>query len=465
MAFFLSFALLSAIAISSPLHPVPVSNWFISGVLGISLIAPAISIACRQFVFKRLARQPEHSRRHLRLYVRCERVLPFLWFLASIVSVFVFRWRSIVRFNWGLDGAFLIDEILLMAPILLPWFVFWGVQYDFENRNHNLNGPGILTGRLSFAFSQARLLFGIVLAPLTIVSTYWDLNQSIAPGIKDSPMGWVSLLVPLIVLFFAYPILLRYIWPTEPLSDSNLRQQLDAMANQAGLSIRDVLVWETPGKLPNAAMTGIVPSLQYVFVTKSLIEQFTDREVQATFAHELGHIRFHHNLMRMLALLFPVVTLGLAAKGIAVCSSWLGFDLISQVATVPTAFTPLLGLALTLGYLVFVFGWFCRQLEHQADSYACRLLGESIGFETATSEYVELLDHLADGAAENKREWLHPSWDERKDFVRLRSAETGSGTGHCERRAFELRVRRIGLAIGCATSLGCVGCIYHALSF
>lgn len=475
MAFFLAFAVLSAIAISSPIHATVVDGWLVVGACLCSLVAPALAIVVRRVVLRRLKNNPEQARQHLRLYVSAERLFPAIWFLGSVCCLFLFSWRSIVRFNWELDKSLLVDEVLLLAPLLIPWLLIWCVQYDIENWDSDLHPAARNLKRFRFVASQARLLLGIVIAPLLVVSSFWDLNQLLAPGIEDRPMGWVTMLVPLVGLFVAYPVLLRRLWPTKRLANEKLREKLEATTRQAGLSMNDILVWETPNEIPNAAMTGLLPSMRYVLLSQSLLDRFTDREIQATFAHELGHIRFHHNAIRMLAMLLPVVTLGLAANGIVQVSSWLGVDLSARIAAAPVALPTVAGLTLTVTYLVFAFGWFCRQLEHQADRFACRMLADfSIDersipgsiqvnatdrYKSAVIEYVSLLDRLGNGSDMDQGSWLHPSWNERKRFVQQLTTQRNS---NIETSQFDNRLWRFTCAVTCTTTVGCLGCIYRA---
>ena len=491
MAFFVAFAFLSAVAIATPIQADVVDAQNIVGVCISALATPVFAFAIGRTALRKLQHEPDLARQHLRQYVRIERRLPVFWFIGGLCCLFLFEWRSIVRFNWGFDKSLLIDEILLLTPILCPWLLIRSVQYDIENWenlylpkcqhgnccprescNRVLDGLSMNpVGRYRFATNQARFLLGIVIAPLLFVSSFWDLSQQLAPGIENRPMGWVTMLVPLSALFIAYPLLLRHLWPTKSLADPELRKRLDALAQQVGLSVRDILIWESPNKTPNAAMTGLLPSLRYVLLTQSLINRFSHREIQATFAHELGHIRFHHNAMRMLAMLLPVVTLGLAARGISQVFDWIGLDLNTLIAVVPAALPMFVGLGLTSAYLVIVFGWFCRQLEHQADQFACRALAESIivqnpsdnHHEAAVKEYLALLDRLGEGTNRDRRTWLHPSWNERRRFVQCAMPAPRGSEHDAIALRFDRRLRRWAYAITIATSIGCIGCVYRAL--
>jgi len=195
------------------------------------------------------------------------------------------------------------------------------------------------------------------------------------------------------------------------------------MAMRAQLPVRNVIVWHAPCQAPNAAVTGFLPWLTYVFLTDELMKQFDDDEIEATFAHELGHIGCHHNVLRMFALLLPATLFGLlfniSASGVSTVLNTHA-NLLAQPGTC---------LFITVFYLVFAFGWFCRQLEHQADVFACRLLmptqnvvmqdtlTQDADRDSASARYLSVLRKLSAVSQPDRREWLHPSLNQRSRFL------------------------------------------------
>ena len=458
MAFLFTLAILSACALA----PVPASNVSspllrCAGVICCVILSPGLAFGLRCIVLTRLKQTPDRARQHLRLYLRCERRFPIIWCLACLCALFVFQWPAVVRHTWQLDRALLIDELLLLLPVLLPWFLVWSIQYDVENFQRIHQGAPRATGfrhRCQFVVNQARSVLGIVVVPLLFVTFCWDLSGLWFPDFADSRMGWMMMLVPLTILFAGFPELLRILWPTYRLTDAGLRAQLFALAAKAELSVRDIVVWQTPSQMPNAAVTGILPSLQYVLLTKSLTDGFDRSEVHAAFAHELGHVRFHHNALRMLALIVPIVIVGGAADVTTMIVTWGGFDLTAL--TSQRTFCSLLLLSIAVTYLLFGFGWFCRQLEHQADLFACQLLTQAVGKEAALDQYSNLLDRLSVGSNRTQREWLHPSWHERQRFLRRVDEQDGFLD------QFQVRMRRLSALVSVTTVVGCLACVCRA---
>lgn len=450
MAFYFLFAILCALAIGTPARDecVGAIELRLVGVVCCALVLPAVGLVTRQIVFQRLERTPEDARQHLRIYVQVERTFPAIWCLTSFAILFICHWRQLVRSDLGYLDRILIEDLLLLAPMTVPWILLWCVQYDIESwksrrssasQTNDLRTDAVQpstshmpwsqhavivraplsrflfwNSRVAFALQQSRVLFGIGIVPMLLVSFCWDVGQRFFPGIDRHPVGWATMLIPLAGLFVLFPELLRHLWPTERLADSSLRTQLLDAAESTHRNVCDILVWETANQLPNAAVVGIVPSLRYVLLTKSLLEDFSEAEIRATFAHELGHIFFHHNVLRMLALLLPVVVIGgtRAALGHVFRGT-----VVAPMAILDPTYSLFLLFATTVAYLIFVFGWFCRLLELQADTFACELLAKTLGASGAVHQYVALLDRLASGSDQDRTEWIHPSWNARKRHV------------------------------------------------
>ena len=116
-------------------------------------------------------------------------------------------------------------------------------------------------------------------------------------GDLSAPAGLIALL---------FPTLLRWTWKTTPLAAGPLRERLEAAARRCRFRAREILVWHTGDMVVNAAVAGFVPGLRYVFLTDALLTRLTPEEIEAVFAHEVGHVRHRHLLARVLAMFVPV---------------------------------------------------------------------------------------------------------------------------------------------------------------
>lgn len=174
-----------------------------------------------------------------------------------------------------------------------------------------------------------------------------------------------------------------------------------------GLRVREVRILDSRGgKVANAAISGVLPNLRYVFLTDHLLDVLDDDEVEAVLAHEIGHGKGHHLLAKLgvgllvLAALLALVTL----PGAGVLAALIGA--VGPVLLV-VAF-PILVVAV----LVLVHGVLGVALEKRADDYAVRAVG--------AAPLTHALEKLTEANAMKRRTgWLwnvlqqHPGMEQR----------------------------------------------------
>jgi Zn-dependent protease with chaperone function len=142
-------------------------------------------------------------------------------------------------------------------------------------------------------------------------------------------------------------------------------------------------------------------------------------------AHELGHVRRRHLLLRMLLLGLPLWILGnLQAFSPQVCelaTAWQS-DLASELS--PARY--LIAAGITLGFAVMALGWYSRLLEHDADLCV---------YDAGQAEtFIATIDRLAYLCHERRQRatWLHPSTVARVHL--LQRALLNPGVAHGFRR-------------------------------
>ena len=266
--------------------------------------------------------------------------------------------------------------------------------------------------RRQYVGIHVRHYLGLLLVPLLAILAVRDAAELLAPQwLAEGHEAWV-LMPALGLLLLGFPALLRYTWLTRPLEPGPLRSRLETLASKAGFPMRDILVWHTDGMICNAAVAGLLPRLRYVFLTDGLLQRLDEREVEAVFAHETAHVRQHHLLLRLLAMAAPV-SLWLAAQ--QVFPDLVGWTLGSLRTGLPAAaFAAVGGVAF---YLFWVFGYYSRMLEHQADLLGCRLLSGAASdrrpiFQAALEKLA-----AANGTRRTARSWQHASLARRVAFL------------------------------------------------
>jgi STE24 endopeptidase len=128
---------------------------------------------------------------------------------------------------------------------------------------------------------------------------------------------------------------------------------------------RDILLWQTNGLMGNAAVMGLFPRVRYILMTDVLLDTMSDAQIEAVFAHEIGHVRHRHMLWYVgLVAIFTLLSLGPGEWANAWLVNRLGDSQWLQLAQV------LAGLAL----FWFSFGFVSRRFERQADVFAARTI-------------------------------------------------------------------------------------------
>jgi STE24 endopeptidase len=357
----------------------------------------------------------------LRRFRLLRRVHAVLWLVTGGGILYCLDWARLVRFNWGLDGAFLIDEVLALVPVLLPLVLSWAAFYEVDRAVRAVPpgqaSPAESSGRGRYLVFHVRHYLGMALLPVLGLLAVQDAVEWLAPGVLESGHDAAVFLPAVAVLFLLFPVLLRYVWQTRPLAAGPLRNRLEDAARRCGFHARDILVWYTDGMLLNAAVAGFVRPVRYVFLTDSLLGRLTDEEIEAVFGHEVGHVRHHHLLLRVLTVIAPLsLWLLLRQAAPAAVEQWQQWLQSGGLGRQAEFGLIMLG-AMAL-YVLLVFGYYSRQLEHQADWFGCRSMARDPQ-QSAVDTFTSALEKLAAGSGlgRNTRSWQHASIARRVEFL------------------------------------------------
>ncbi len=324
------------------------------------------------------------------------RYLLVAWFAAG---VFVFHWPAAVNeelrallgraANWPIDSP---GALLGTLPGLVAWIGLIWAQYPLDRAMREQNVPVELgqdfpvhapPGVWAYLSSNLRLEVFFTVVPVAMILVLRDAGSLVVHGSGRFAAGspseqWADAVVSLLAagsVFLLAPAILRHVLHTRPLADSPLRQRLEAMCKSAGLGYREILLWHTDNHMGNAAVMGVMPWVRYILLSDLLLETMTDRQIEAVFAHELGHVAHRHLTWSGVF----VIILLLAAIG---PGKWIG-DISSAHLPAWAADVALPGIG-AIGGLLLLFGVLSRFFERQADVYAARTI-ESISRSDAPS--------------------------------------------------------------------------------
>jgi STE24 endopeptidase len=191
-------------------------------------------------------------------------------------------------------------------------------------------------------------------------------------------VGWAAFTLLTVLLTFIYPIVVAPLFNRfTPLDDPVLERRALALADEAGVTVKEVLVADASRRTTaeNAYVTGI-GSAKRLVLYDTLLANGDDDETAFVIAHELGHKAENHVVKNLVlssvGLLIGFAVLAWLSHRSAVWR-WAGADGIGDIRALPLliAFVTIAGL-LTLPVQNGVSRWF----ERDADSIAFRLTGD-----------------------------------------------------------------------------------------
>lgn len=314
-------------------------------------------------------------------------LLFMLLFVAYLAIVWASAWPTYrILYDSGLSRrTYVFSNISFSTPILLPWFLLSAI-IDLINA-------------LPFAL------------PKQLLAT---------------PGGQVTyFMVFLVAVAVLGPFLIQKFWRCRPLESGDQRSRIENLCRRANLKYSEILYWPIfGGSMITAGVMGLVNRFRYLLVTEGLLQFLTPGEIDAVVAHEIGHVKRKHLLFYLFffacyllisyASMDLIVFLLLDAKPVRLFIRW---GAVSQATAVSFAFS-LCTIVLFLVYFRFIFGFFMRNFERQADTYVYALF-------SSAQPLISTLQKIAATSAQpaDKPNWHHFSITERVAFLKRCEAD------------------------------------------
>ena len=295
---------------------------------------------------------------------------------------------------------------------------------------------GIISGIVSFPFS---FYSGFILEHKYNLS-----NQTFIQWLWENTKGMliaIPIFIPLAIIFYFFILTFDLFWwlpvaitlfivsiglsriapivilplfyKLTPLEDSPLKEKILSLTKSTSMIVEGIYSFNLSKttKKANAAFTGIGKSKR-ILLGDTLIDNFSEDEIETVFAHELGHYS-HGHIWKGIAVGTVSIFLGLYLTSLAYSASlsWFGFTSISQIAALP-----LLTLWLSVYSLVTspVGNILSRKHEFEADRYAVERTKNKPAFVSTMNKLAEM--NLADRTPHSVVEFLfysHPSIEKR----------------------------------------------------
>ncbi len=275
--------------------------------------------------------------------------------------------------------SYVSSNILFAIPVLLPWF-FLSIVADIIN---------VLPFRL----------------PKTLLAT------------PEGQVGYFLLF--LFGIAVVGPVFIRMFWRCKPLEIGNSRSRIQRICKAADIKYADILYWPIfGGRLITAGVMGLTKKFRYILVTDALLRYLEPEEIDAVIAHEIGHVRRKHLLFYLfffvgyLLLSYAVfdlfILLVLYSRPVYRIIEIIGI----QQPTALSAIFSLMIIILFLIYFRYIFGYFMRNFERQADTFVYTLFNSADALITTLKKIA-----TSTGQSPDRPNWHHFSITERIAYL------------------------------------------------
>lgn len=327
------------------------------------------------------------------------------------VHVFVLNIKDFFQWIPGFSRSTAVSGLVGLALYFLHLAAIWFWAHAVHRR---------LTGTTATRWTYVRgrfTFYTALLFPWFFIAALLDALQWVPlPGMFRSEPGQIAFLGIVFALFLCLspPVIVR-LWQCQPIPPSSLKAHLEDFCRSHGFRLGGLLLWPLEGDNHfSAAILGILPRFRYILVTRGLLELLNLEELQGVVAHEMGHVkRFHALFYLSLFLAYAFVSYAFHdivllvflkqnwALHWAISHDVLLRNLFSLTYSIPV-------LALLIIYFRYVFGYFMRTCERQADLFALKTLGNPYPLVSALRKIA-----IHSGRIEDLPSWHHYSIRER----------------------------------------------------
>jgi len=353
------------------------------------------------------------TRQYNRIHRRLE-IADFLIGLAFLIVLLATGWTNELR-DWAYRGAgqfyplavlFYIFMLLAVSKVLSFPLDYYG--FRIEHR-YNLSNQKAR----SWIWDQVKgWLITLVIGTVLVELIYWT--------IRTSPQHWWMIAWAVFIvlsIFFAQiapVVLFPLFYKFKPLENDSLRTRLLRLSDRAGTHVREVYEWELSekSKKANAALAGL-GATRRIILADTLLENYTDDEIESVLAHELGH-HVHKHIVKGIA--------------VEVVVSFFGFWVTSEIVRYAVdsrgmfeslhdfANLPLLVLASTvMSFLLMpLMNAYSRSKEREADRYALESIPDIAPFISSMNKLAD--QNMAEREPSQFVEWFfhsHPAISKR----------------------------------------------------
>lgn len=216
--------------------------------------------------------------------------IPIALILAYLMQFFDF----VTVYDMIIGYFFKYNETLFAIGFLSAWTVIYTVSTIFVILGYlpyykTLKREEIETKKVA----RYNVLIILMLMLPMIIWTILVLN--LPKTLKSNEFMILIFAIFMLTLMSISPNVFSLFYRGESLK-TPLRDEIIEFCRKNGINVSDVKVLRgLPERVANAGVSGILR--KYVFLTEYLIDKFSEEEIMAVIAHEIGHLKEKHNLI------------------------------------------------------------------------------------------------------------------------------------------------------------------------
>ncbi|MDG0889570.1 M48 family metallopeptidase [Paracholeplasma manati] len=301
--------------------------------------------------------------------------------ITSVIStLLLLLFLSFNFFGW-LEGAVNDLTASLTLQTLLFMFVFYVItllinlplKYYQIFKIEATFGFNKMTPKLFWIDTLKGFILTIVLGSGLIALLHFIFRQFEDNMLWFMLFSYISLAIILVLIYFLQKYFMRWFNKIEPMADSPLKSEIDALGAKLGFEVKKIFVLDASKRSTklNAYFSGLGKQKEVVLFD-TLIEKMSSEEILAVLAHELGHAT-HKDTTKGLfrTLLLLLVYVGLLTFILLTPSLFTAFGLTG----VHFGFTIILMMVLLEPVEIPIsiyMNYASRKAEFQADGFAAK---------------------------------------------------------------------------------------------
>ena len=288
-----------------------------------------------------------------------------------VINIILFCTNILSWLYYLLPGGEIAKAILLfLIMAVVDTAVSLPIEYVFNFKIEAEFGFNRITPKTFLADAVKNAVVGVVLNLIIFLLVY------VAHALLGDYFGVIAFVGIGIIMFAisaASSVFLKLFNKFTPLPEGELRSTLCAMFEKAGYKLKDIYVMDASKRTTKAnAYCGGIGKFKQIVIYDNLLNNYSDGEITAVFAHELAHFK-HKDTTKMtffsLINFLPIVALMTLLMVVPSISQSFGFAAPSLLFSFYASSG---GVISIIAHLIGIpFNCMSRAMERKADTFAC----------------------------------------------------------------------------------------------